>query len=168
MELLTKLGVDWKLLIAQIVNFTILVGVLSYFVYRPLLDLLDARRERIRTAMENAKRVEEQTRELEQFRLDQLKKIDQEIGAMLERGKQHAEKIQEGILADAKREADGILAKARRQLEDERARAFHELQDSLASMIVRMTEKILEREFSSADQERLLAHLEKEIPTLLQ
>ena len=53
MELLTKLGVDWKLLIAQIVNFTILVSVLTYFVYRPLLDLLDARRERIRKAVED-------------------------------------------------------------------------------------------------------------------
>ena len=156
MELLTKLGVDWKLLIAQIVNFTILVSVLTYFVYRPLLDLLDARRERIAKAVENAKRVEEQTRELDAFRTEQLKKIDQEAGALLERGKRQAEQMR-----------DEILAKGRRQLEDERAQVFRYVQSSLASMIVRMTEKILTREFSPTDQQRLLASLEKDIPSLL-
>ena len=167
MELLAKLGVDGKLLIAQIVNFTILVAILSYFVYRPLLDLLDARRDRIAKAMENAKRVEEQTRELEQFRLEQLKKVDQEIGAMLERGKHAAEAVREKILEEAKREADTVLGKGRRQLEDERVRVFHDVQGTLATMIVRMTEKILEREFSDADQQRLLSILEKDIPGLL-
>ena len=167
MELLTKLGVDWKLLIAQIVNFTILVSVLTYFVYRPLLDLLDARRGRIAKAMEDAKRVEQQTRELEQFRLEELKKIDQEVGALIERGKRQAEQIRDEILLSAKRQADDILAKGRRQLESERSQVFRDVQATLASMIVRMTQKILEREFSPKDQERLLAGLEKDIPSLL-
>ncbi len=167
MELLLKLGVDWKLLIAQIVNFTILVSVLTYFVYRPLLNLLDARRARIAKAMEDAARIEEQNRELEQFRTEQLKKIDQEVGALLERGKRQGETMRDEILASAKREADAILAKGERQLEEERTRVFQEIQASLASMIVRMTEKILTREFSAADQQRILSDLEKNIPSLL-
>ncbi len=167
MELLLKLGVDWKLLIAQIVNFTILLGILTFFVYRPLIDLLDARRERIAKAMEYAKSVEEQARELERFRLEQLKKVDQEIGAMLERGKRAAENVRDKILEEAKREANAVLAKGRRQLEDERVQVLHDVQASLATMIVRMTEKILEREFSDADQKRLLSSLEKDIPSLL-
>lgn len=167
MELITQLGVDWKLLIAQIVNFTILVGVLTFFVYQPLLDLIDARREKIRKAMEDAKRVEDQTRELEQFRIEQFKKIDQEVGAMLERGKRQGETMRERMLTEAKREADAIFAKGQRQLEEERTRVFQEVQGSLATMIVRLTGKILEREFSPKDQERLLAGLEKDIPTLL-
>lgn len=167
MELLSKLGVDWKLLIAQIVNFTILVSVLTFFVYRPLLNLLDARRARIAKAMEDARHVEEQTRELEQFRIEQLKKIDQEAGALLERAKRQAETMRDEILASAKRESDAILAKGQRQLEEERTRVFQEIQTSLAAMIVRMTEKILAREFSPADQQRILSDLEKNIPSLL-
>ncbi len=167
MELLTKLGVDWKLLIAQIVNFTILLSVLTYFVYRPLLNLLDARRERIAKAMENAKRIEEQNRQMEELRIEQLKKIDQEVGAMLERGKRQSEAMRDEILAGAKREADQLLAKGRRQLEDERVKVFHDVQGTLAQMIVKMTEKILEREFSPKDQERLMGSLEKQIPSLM-
>lgn len=167
MELIEQLGVDWKLLTAQIVNFAILVGVLGYFVYKPLLNLLDERRDRIAKAMGNARRVEEQTRELEHFRLEQLKKVDHEIGVMMERSRRDAEAVRDRILEEAKIETDSMLAKGRRQLEDERVRAFRDIQASLAAMIVRITGKILEREFSDADQKRLIAGMEKEIPSLL-
>lgn len=167
MELIEQLGVDWKLLTAQIVNFAILVGVLGYFVYKPLLNLIDERRDRIAKAMENAGRIEEQTRELEHFRLEQLKKVDIEIGVMMERSRRDAEAVRDRILEEAKIETDSMLAKGRRQLEDERVRAFRDIQASLAAMIVRMTGKILEREFSDADQKRLIAGMEKEIPSLL-
>lgn len=167
MELLATLGIDWKLLLAQIVNFAILVGVLTFFVYRPLLNLLDARRERIRRAMEDAERVERQNKEMEKLRQEQLKKMDREIGDMLERAKGQAEKLQEEILAAAKREADAILEKGQRALKEERLRVFHEVQEALVRVIVQMTEKILEREFSRSDQERLMVTLERDIPSLL-
>lgn len=167
MELLAKLGVDWKLLLAQIVNFAILVGVLGFFVYRPLLDLLDARRDRIRRAMEDAKKIEEQTKALEEHRRKELQKIDQESGVMLEQTRREAEKVRQELLAAAERETEGLLAKGRRQLEEERSRVFHDVQGTLAMTIVQLTTKILQREFSDKDQERLLASLEKDIPTLL-
>ncbi|MBI3332159.1 F0F1 ATP synthase subunit B [Candidatus Peregrinibacteria bacterium] len=167
MELLAKLGIDWSLLVAQVVNFLILIGVLSFFVYKPLLHVLDARRERIAKAMEHANKVEQQAKELEAQRTTTLRKVDQEAGAMLEKSKQQAERMKQEILESAKREADQMLEKARKQLDDERVRVFAEVQGVVAKMIVRMTEKILEREFSKTDQDRLLGSLEKELPTLL-
>lgn len=163
MELLSKLGIDWKLLIAQIVNFTILLGVLTYFVYRPLLNLLDARRERIRKAMEDAKRIEEQTKELETFRTEQLKKIDAECGVFLERTKKQAEVLRQEMLAGAKHEVEQMLAKGREQLTLERSRVMAETQEVLAQMIVKLTAKLIEREFAPSDQQRLLTHLTKEL-----
>lgn len=167
MELLAKLGVDWKLLLAQIVNFAILAGVLGFFVYRPLLNLLDARRERVRKAMEGAQRIEEQTKKLEEHRQKELQKIDQEIGVMLEQGRHEVERVRQELILSAQREADTILDKGKRQLEGERIRVFHDAQATFAATIVRLTEKILEREFSPKDQERLLASLENDIPSLL-
>ncbi|MFA5800107.1 MAG: hypothetical protein WC840_04070, partial [Candidatus Peribacteraceae bacterium] len=78
MELLTKLGINWQLLLAQIVNFLIVLGVLGAFVYKPILNLLDARTERIRKAMEDAKRIENQAKEMEEQRQRALRKLDQE------------------------------------------------------------------------------------------
>lgn len=168
MELLSKLGIDWKLLLAQILNFAILLGVLTFFVYRPLLDLIDARRERIRKAMEDAKKIEEQKGELARIREEALRRTDFECGALLEKTKREAEKAKTDILESAKREVAQMLEKGKEQLEEERANVFMDVQRTLAQTIVRMTEKILEREFSPSDQRRLVSSLVKDIPRLLQ
>lgn len=167
MELIAKLGIDWKLLLAQVVNFGIVLAVLTFFVYRPLLNLLDARSERIRKAMEDAKRVEHQKKEREALRQDALKKIDQECGAFLEHARQEAERMRADLLAAAKRETEELLKKGRQQLIEERAKVFGEVRSTVVAAVVRASEKILEREFRPEDQHRFLATLEKDIPTLL-
>ncbi|TSC55412.1 MAG: F-type H+-transporting ATPase subunit b, partial [Parcubacteria group bacterium Greene0416_79] len=55
-ELLHALGINWGVFIAQIVNFTILLLVLAKFVYRPVMKLLDGRREKIRETLLNERR----------------------------------------------------------------------------------------------------------------
>ena len=75
MELLTKLGINWQLLLAQIVNFLIVLGVLGIFVYKPILNLLDARSERIRKSMDDVKAEIEQKigPEMAQKQIDAIK-----------------------------------------------------------------------------------------------
>ena len=47
MELLHKLGIDWRLLIAQLINFSVLLFVLYKFLYHPILNILEKRRKQI-------------------------------------------------------------------------------------------------------------------------
>ena len=167
MELLTTLGIDWKLLLVQLLNFGILIVVLSVLVYRPILRLLDDRRERVRKSMEDAKAIENQRRELDEFRTEQLKKIDLEAGKFLEEAKHQAERVKKDILGNAEKEAAAILAKAKQQLDDERGRMVREIQGTLASVVVRMAEKIVSREFGKGDHDRLIKDIEKDLPALL-
>lgn len=167
MELFTKLGIDWQLLIAQLINFGLLIVALSYLVYRPIIRLLDDRRERIRKSMEEAKQIEHQKREMDALRLEQLRKVDQESGKILEQAKTQAESMKKEIMSSAEKEASQILVKAKQQIDEERTRMLQEAQESLAKIVITMTEKVLEREFSSGDQQRVLTNLKKEIPSLV-
>lgn len=167
MELIAKLGLDWKILLAQLVNFALLFGVLSWLVYKPILRVLDDRRERVRKAMEDAKAIENQKREIDQFKLEQFKKIDAECGKFLEAAKTQAEATKKEIITAAEQEAAGILDKAKQQIADDRKRLMTEAQNTLAALIIRITEKILEREFSPADQKRLITQLQKDLPSLV-
>lgn len=167
MELLLKLGVSWKLLVAQIVNFTILLTVLTLFVYRPLLRLIDERRERIRKSMEDADTITHEKEKLAHARQEALQKIDQECGAFLEKVKNDAERLKGEILHAADTEAKNLLIKGHEQLRSERAQALQEMQKALSATILQMTEKILEREFSPRDQERVLTQIERSLPSLL-
>lgn len=167
MELLTKLGINWQLLIAQIVNFLIVMGVLGFFLYRPILNLLDARAERIRKAMEDAKRIENQMAEMNAIREEELKKLDRESGAYFERVRRQAQVLQDEMLAAAKKQADEQLAAALKRIDEERQRMMQDVMESVQRIVVLMTEKILEREFSPADQKRITERLVAELPQTL-
>ncbi len=167
MELIDTLGIDLGMFIAQLINFTILILALSVFVYRPILRLLDDRRERVRKSMEDAKAIENQKRELDEFKMEQMRKIDQETGTFLENAKKQAEALKKDILAGAEREATALLQKAKAQLDEERSRMVGDLQSTLASAVVKLSQKVIEREFSKADQDRILTSAQKELPALL-
>lgn len=165
MEILTKLGIEWQQLVAQAINFALLATVLAYLVYKPLLKAIDERRARIAASIKNAEQVEAKMREIEKLQSERLKKTDMEAGAMLERAKKDAEAVKAQTLASAKTEADTMMAKARAQIDAERRKVYEDAQKNLTGMIIRMTQKILEREFTPADQDRLVDNLEKELST---
>ncbi len=164
MELLAKLGINWELLIAQIVNFLIVVGVLGYFVYKPILNLLDSRTERIRKSVEDARKIENQVKEMEALRTEEMKKLDAESGAYFERVRKQADALQEEILLNAKKEAEGILQNAMRRIDEERRLMMEDVLKTVNKVVLSMTEKILDREFSAADQERITKSLVADLP----
>lgn len=167
MELLNTLGIDWQLLVVQLINFFLLIGVLTFLLYRPVLRLLDERQDRIKRSMDDVKKIENQKKELDAWRVEQMKKIDLEAGKLLEQSRKQAEDLRKELVANAEREATQIVTKAKEQLEQERTRMMNEVQGMLASIVVKMTEKVLQREFSGADQERIAHGIQKDLPALL-
>lgn len=167
MELLEKLGINWALLTAQVVNFLIVMGVLGYFLYRPILRLLDDRTERIRKAMEDAKRIENQAQELAKLREEEMKKLDHESGEYFERVRRQATALQEELHAAAKKEAEAMIQNALKRIDEERRIMMAEVMQTVHTVIVRMTEKILAREFTPADQKRIQEQLVAEIPQMV-
>lgn len=167
MELFNALGINMKLLVAQVVNFTILMGVLLYFVYGPVLRLLDKRRETIKKSMDDAKEIDRQKQEIEKFKNEQMRKADQEMSAILEQAKKQGETMKKDIVGKAQAEATAIVEKAKESLEAERRKMLDSSKQTLANAAVRLAEKILEREFGQPDQQRLLKNLENDLPALI-
>ncbi len=167
MELLTKLGINWQLLIAQIVNFVIVMGVLGYFLYRPILNLLDSRTERIRKAMEEAKRIENQAQEMAKVREAEMKRLDRESGEHFDRIRKEAAELQAEMHATAKKEADAMIQNALKRIDEERRVMMEDVMKTVNTVIVRMTEKLLEREFTPADQKRIQDQLVAELPKMV-
>ncbi len=167
MELLSALGIDWGMLIAQLINYGVLLIALTVLLYRPVLKLLDERTMKIKQSMEDAKKLSEQLKDMEKQQSKAMKELDAKGAAILAEAKKQAEHSKADIVKAAQTEADAILKKSREQLEDERRRMVGDLEKTVASLSVKLTGKILQREFSDADQKRVLASLEKDIPALI-
>ena len=166
-ELLHALGIQWYVLLAQVVNFAILIFVLSRYAYRPILRIIDQRRQVIADSIAKAKEIDQSKEALDAERVRVLRKADEEAGALLGRAKEEAEHMRTDIEKAAKAQADLIVQKGMKQLEHERISIVREIQEKLATAVVSAAEKILRRSFSDDDQKRLEAELTQTIPSLL-
>lgn len=167
MEMFTTLGVNWMMIVAQMVNFGVLLVVLTYLLYKPVLRVIDERRERVRQSMDHAAHLEKQVAEMEKDRKKRLKDLDDQAKELLAAGKEQAESMKKDMMAAAQAEAAALLEKGRKQLEDERRKLLAEVQKTVTSVSVTLAEKVLQREFSDHDQKRLMESLEASVPSLM-
>lgn len=166
-DLLHALGIQWSVLLAQMVNFLILIFILMKFVYSPVLRIIDQRRAIVEESIRKAKEIDQHAEQLDRERTTILRKADEEAGAILKRAKTEADAIRLETENAARVHAEQLITKGMQQLENERAKVMKDIQERLAHAIVLSAEKILRREFSAEDQASFETELKENLPTLL-
>ena len=116
-----KLGIDWKLLLSQGVNFLILLGVLTFFVYRPLLRLLQDRRSTIEEGMRGADEAARRLREIETEREERLKEAERKAFDIVSRAEGRGKEEQAALIAKGEERAQAVLEEARIVAEQKKA-----------------------------------------------
>ncbi len=148
------LGIEWTLLLAQIVNFGILIILLRMFLYQPVLKMLNARKERIAQSMKDAERVSAAAREAEQEKgkvLEQARREAQEIRAQATRD---AEKIAQDVRGRAEQEATDIRMKAQADAKQQLESVMADANKQVADLAILATEQLLGRELAQKDEQR--------------
>lgn len=140
-ELLTKLGVDWRLLIAQLVNFLILFFLLKRFLYKPVLDILERRRQRIADGVRDADAARERLVRIEQERMQVLVRAEAERQRMLETAVTDVEGVRQQRLQAVAAEAEGVLARAREEAERVRGELLVEVRRELGDLVLAISRK---------------------------
>lgn len=166
MDLIDKLGIDLKLLIAQIVNFAILLFILTKLIYKPLLKVLDDRKKMIAKSVDDSKKIEDRLSAIEADRDKVLANAGREAMAIVEKAKKEAEEEHVKIIAAAKKEISTLAERYRAQLKEEKSEIMNEVKKEVAELIVLSSEKILGREFSKDDQSRLESAIKEEIKSV--
>jgi len=166
MELITKLGIDPTLLIAQVVNFLILFFILKKLIYKPLLNLFDKRKKMIEKNVEDTKRIEERLEKLEVEKKAILSEASKEAMVIVENAKKESEKEREEALVKAKKEISTLAERYREQLAVEKANMIREIKTELAELIVSSSQKVIQKEFSDDEQKRLMDAVNKELKSV--
>jgi F-type H+-transporting ATPase subunit b len=163
MELIEKLGIDFQLLIAQGINFFILLFILSALVYKPILKLLDKRKKMIEKTVEDSQKLEERMEKLEVDRDKVLSEASEKAMAVIEKAKEEAEAEKQKIIDDAKKEVSALAERYRAQLQEEKGKMIEEVKAEVATLMVRGCEKIVRKEFGKDDQKRLEGAIKDEL-----
>jgi len=140
-ELIHALGINWKLLIAQIVNFAILAFVLQRFVYAPIVKLLAERKKRIEDAEKNVIEIQKKLEGIKLLEEKTLSEARSRSGIMLKEAEKTALKLRGELVENAQREALKIIADGKKKLAEEEKSAALSLKRELGSLISLSIEK---------------------------
>lgn len=154
-ELVHNLGIDWRLLIAQVINFVILFFLLKKFLFKPVLGLLEKRREKIEKSMRDAERIEKELAAIREKREEIIKTANQKAEEILHEVKEIAESQKTKILSDTKKETEKMLDEARASIEKEKDKLVDEAREDLAELVLLATEKVV-REKLDEEKDREL------------
>jgi len=130
-------------LIAQIINFVILAGILTKVAYKPLLKVLEERRLKIQGDLENAEQDKSEAAKLKQEILEKLNETRANTQSMVDKAAKLAEQTKEEILKEAREESAKLLKSAREEIEREKDKAVNELRAEVVSLSVAAAAKII-------------------------
>ncbi len=143
MDKISLLGVSLPWLLFQIINFGVILFILSRFLYKPLLGMLQKRKTEIANALANAERVRQEAAAQQVEFQKQLEAARREGQEAIARATAQSEKVRQEIIAKASAEAAQIKAKAIADVEYERKQAMMALQREIADLSLAMTRKVL-------------------------
>jgi len=162
-ETLQQLGIQWPKLIAQVVNFAIVLFILWKFAYQPVLAMLAQRREKIAEGMANAEKIKAELAAAEASRRQILDKASVDAGKFIEEARVAAAKILEQETQKAIATANDIIVKARQANETELARMKTELRREVGRLVVSTTAKVTGKILTADDQNRLAEETNRQL-----
>ncbi len=150
------MNIDIAQLITHIIGFLITVWLLKKFAWKPLLGMLEERRQKI---VGEFQKIEDGHHEVEQLKADyegKLKNIETERRQKITEAVNQANKMASDIKMNAQEEARGIISRTTEQLERDVAKAKVQLKEDMVNITLRATEKILREKLDDKKERELI------------
>lgn len=155
-KILQDFGVKPLLLAAQIVNFLVLLFILKKVLYKPILKVLEERKNTIAQSLKNAEEIEKKLAQTEVEREEALEKAAKEAQKILEDATKSANQIINEAHTKAASGIEEMLKKGRDQIKQDREVMQQELKGEVADIVVSSLQKITGKVLTSKDQKKLV------------
>ena len=162
-SLITTFHIDWKIIIAQLINFAIVFAVLYYFALKPLAKLMDERSKTIEGGLQNADKQKELLAAQQAEYDATLSRARTEAANLMKEVKKDAEKKRAELLAAAQEESKGVLAAGKKQLLAEKEKMLDEAKKELVSLVVKATERVVSSTVTGPVETKLVEDSIKQI-----
>ncbi len=144
-QIIDTFGIDWKILIIQIVNFCILLGILWYVLYRPLVGLIESRRAQIIKGVADAERADTALRDADSKKSDIISRASVEAEKIVASAREAGKTKEADILKEGQNKYDRLMVEANMKSEEIKRGALEESKEEIARLIVLGVEKTLRK-----------------------
>jgi F-type H+-transporting ATPase subunit b len=148
-------GWNLWLFLSQVISFVIVALLLRKFAYKPILTILEQRRQQIAEAQLNSEKIKQQLAEAEERYQEIMAKANTRAQKMIEEARESAGHVAERKQQEAVAAAEQIVAKAREASAIEHERTMTELKRELGRLVIDTTAKVTGKVLTSDDQRRL-------------
>ncbi len=156
MEALANLGIDWKLLLAQVVNFVIVLIVLKRFAYQPMLKLLDERTAKIARGLADAELAQNKLSEMEEKERAVLAEARTEAKRILVETDENARKRDAIKISETEAKVKKLLEESEMKMVADQKKMIEEAKLELAGVVLLTVEKVLREKVDSAKEKELI------------
>jgi F-type H+-transporting ATPase subunit b len=156
-------GFDVWIFLSQVISFVIVALVLRHYAYKPILAVLEERRQRIAEGLLNAEKIKQQLAEAELRYAEILAKANAQAQKMIDEARESAAHVGERKEQEAIAAAEQIIAKAHEASALERERTMTELKRELGRLVVNTTAKVTGKVLNADDQKRLQEEAARQI-----
>jgi len=150
-------------MIWAIINFIILVAILNKFLYKPILGVLDARKQDIKNKLDEAADARNEAVQVKEEYTREMQNARQEAQDIITKATKLAEESKSGILNEARAESEKVIKKAQEEIRLEKEKAKAELRNEVASLAVLAAGRVLERTIQPEDHEQMIRQFVQEV-----
>ncbi len=152
----TELGINLPSLVAYLVNFILLLGILGFFAYKPLMRMLDERTERIRESLEAADQARQEAANAQEAIQEQITEARREGQRIMDQTREAAERFRTEEMEKARLEAEAFVERARSDIQRERDTALQEVRASFGDLAITAAERVIRSSLDRRAHEDLI------------
>ena len=160
------LGISLPTLLAQIINFLILLVLLYLVAYKPIMRMLDERSKKIKESMEQTEFIKEQAVRAEEEVKKQLEAAAKEGQEAIARAVRTGEEVRREAQQQARQDAEALIGRASVEIQRERDDAIDELRKEFADLTVLAAGKVIDRSLDKEAHRQLIDKVLEESTTL--
>ena len=162
-QIAQSFGVDWPHLIAQMISFCIVCFLLYRFAYKPVLQMLEDRRQLIAQSLANAEKIKAELARTEAQRQDVMAQANVQARKFIDDARAAADRLLKQETQKATAAAEEIVVKARRATDQDYARMIAELKQEVGRLVVQTTTAVVGKILTGEDQRRLVEETAKQL-----
>ena len=159
---MTELGLNIPSLVAYLINFVVLLGILIVFAYKPLISAIDQRAEKIRESLEAADRAQEDADNSRAEIQAQINESRVEAQKIIEQARNAADRFREERMEQAQEEAIAFTERAKSDIEAERDSAIRELKESFGELAIDAAEAVVKKSLDADSHKDLINQILEE------
>ena len=153
---LQLVNINPSTIIFTLINTLIILLLYRFLLHKPVMKILDARKERINSEMKAAEDAQAQAEAVKAEYDAKLKESKEEAAQIVSNAVKRAGERENQIIAEAQQEAADLKKKAEESIELEKKKAINEIKDQISDIVIMASEKVCEKEISKSDNEALI------------